>query len=147
MAYALMQLDPDPSAAKSLVTTVASTAPSEMPTDSSLDIIWNLLDYGWLSDSARPSSSPEACQSWLHGGPWDPTDKGWNPRQHDPSPAAMMQDSTTIPNDIDYFDPTVEDPTYGAWLEIIDPGPADMPADLDAEQDWSRLVLQPSEPQ
>ena len=27
--------------------------------DSSLDIIWNLLDYGWLTDPARPSTLTE----------------------------------------------------------------------------------------
>ena len=31
-------------------------------TDSNLEILWNLLDYGWLTDPARPSTSPENVQ-------------------------------------------------------------------------------------
>jgi hypothetical protein len=52
-----------------------------------------------------------------------------------------MPDTAAVPIDMDYFDPTINDSTDGAWLDVPDPGYTDMPVDLDTEQDWSRLVL------
>ncbi|KAL2427903.1 hypothetical protein ABEF91_005822 [Exophiala dermatitidis] len=57
IATALRAFEPNPSSARALVTT---TPNDQYVHDPDLDTIWNLLDYGWLSDAARPKSLNES---------------------------------------------------------------------------------------
>ncbi|EXJ77046.1 hypothetical protein A1O3_10204 [Capronia epimyces CBS 606.96] len=57
IATALRSFRPNPSSARALVTTPPNEQHSHDP---DLDVIWNLLDYGWLSDAARPVAGNDA---------------------------------------------------------------------------------------
>ncbi|KIW40296.1 hypothetical protein, variant 2 [Exophiala oligosperma] len=122
MAYVLMQLDPDPKSARDLVTAAIAVTPGESPADSSMDNIWDLLDYGWLCDSARPSSSPEACQQMGNVDQWDPTVDSWKLKQAMSVVDSFMPEPTAAPIDLNYFDPAVTDPAFSAWEDVLEPG-------------------------
>ncbi|KIW16505.1 hypothetical protein PV08_06560 [Exophiala spinifera] len=122
MAYALMQLDPDPALARWLVTAASEPSLDGTFADASMDFMWDLLDYGWLCDSARPSSSPEACDKTHNVGQGEPTFSSLDLDQGMSTVDNFMPKSSALPIDLDYFDPTVTDPTFGTWVDVIESG-------------------------
>lgn len=65
---ALGSFHPDPSLAKILITgSIVISSPKQHFKDDSLECIWNLLDYGWLSDSTREVSMSESHSGWSPG--------------------------------------------------------------------------------
>ncbi|KAI1615969.1 fungal-specific transcription factor domain-containing protein [Exophiala viscosa] len=59
IATSLKTFEPDPASARDLVS--SSTADNYVP-NPTLDVLWKLLDYGWLSDAARPSMQRESAE-------------------------------------------------------------------------------------
>ncbi|KAK5062017.1 hypothetical protein LTR44_003392 [Exophiala sp. CCFEE 6388] len=60
ISTSLKTFEPEPASARDLVT--PNTVDNYMP-NSTLDVLWKLLDYGWLSDAARPSMQRELAAS------------------------------------------------------------------------------------
>ena len=143
-ASALLEFDPDPSAASILVSgSGAAASPSEWSSDPNLDVIWNLLDYGWLSDSARSCSSETDTKPCQNGGPWE--DMGptfWSDRQLGTEMADLVDDIGTVGCDLNSFNPTVQDNAYDTWSEILDGGGQPMfTYDQNAGHDLPSLIL------
>ena len=135
-----MQFDPDPAAAKSLVTGSATAmSPSEWVKDPEIDIIWNMLDYGWLSDSDRPAS-PQQCHLRPNLMPWD-TEFPCSQSSSLDGMGDFMQHGAAAQGGMDHFSLAVTDVNDGTWSEILSKGQDIAGVGLDAEQDWLNLVL------
>jgi len=103
--------------------------------DSSLDIIWSLLDYGWLSDQARPSTVGDTTLRDINQ--TDTGDAGID--------VGLMAQTYDLVGDFD-IDPsmTVQDQISLDYLTFAEnPGDA-WPAVEDADINFSNEVVLPS---
>lgn len=80
-------------------------------------------------DSARPSSSPEASKHLGNVDQWQPTINSWNVEQGTSIVDSFMPESATAAIDLDYFNPAVTSHTFDAWVDFLEPGFINMPAE------------------
>lgn len=133
-ASALSGFRPDESLAKSLVHgAYLADSPSEEGRQSDLDLIWNLLDYGWLSDAARPSSAMSSTNesSGITG------DTRESPAENSRAvdPIDWIPPNTSGPSSLTYpFDATIDNfsyDSYDTWSEVIEGGDTIVPLSME----------------